>query len=457
MTSNVESLRAQLPGIVHGPGDETYLTATDPDNSSFPQTPAAVVRPRSAGDVSRAVAAAVRLDLRIAVQATGHGAGAPVGDGDVVVDTSALTTVTVDSAARTATVGTGATWPAVQAAAEPLGLLGLAGTSPTVGVAGYTFSGGVGWLVRQHGLSSAALRSVEFVDGTGAVRTAADDAAEPLDREALWAFRGGGPVGVATSLEIDVVPVPEPWTGYLLWPADALPAIAAAWGRVTATLDRSVTSTLALLRLPPDGPFPDELLGTTVVHLSYAAIGGNVHLQPLHDAVRDAAAPRVDTTGPGDAASLARIHLDPPAAVPARGAGRWLGPTATDVVVDAFAAARVGEPGGLNMIELRHTEARAAAVDGGLVTPPAPFLVHAVGLGADDAARFRTDEILRMVEHACRTADVGRSAPAFREGQPDAAAALPAGRLDRLRAVRQALDPGGVFTFQRHPVPGPHM
>lgn len=447
----VAALLEELPGITYAPGDDAYTAATTPDNSSFPQCPVAVVQAHSADDVARAVAVASRSGRRVVVQATGHGAAAPISAEAVLLDTSALNTVDVDASARTAEVGAGAMWPAVQTAAAPHGLLGLSGTSPTVGVGGYTFSGGVGWFVRKYGLASAALRSVEYVDGAGRIRRAAEDAAESLDREALWAFRGGAPVGIATSIEIDLVEVPELWTGYLLWPADAMPAVAAAWATATATASRSVTSSLSLLHLPPEGPFPDELLGTTVVHLSYASPDGGAHLEPMRAAVCAAAAPVVDTTAAGDVVSLAQIHLDPPAAVPARGTGRWLGRTAADLSATMFGAARIGQQGGLNMIELRHTDSQSVGPAGAMTTVPGPFLLHAVGIGADDDARRQTDEVLRAVEDASRAADIGRSAPSFREGQPDTADVLPLVDLDRLRAIRDALDSDRVLGFGRHP------
>jgi FAD/FMN-containing dehydrogenase len=451
MTAIFDELRAELPGAVYGPDDEQYSTATTPDNSSYRQSPVAVVRPAHADDVARTVAITGRLRGRVLVQATGHGAGAPVGDDTVLLDTSALTDVIVDPAARTARVGAGVMWPAVQTAAIPHGLLGLAGTSPTVGVAGYTFSGGVGWLVRKHGLASAALRAVEYVDGGGRVRRASEDAPEHLDQEALWAFRGGAPVGFATSIDMALAPVADLWTGFLLWPADALSAVALAWSAATGAVSGSVTSSLALLHLPPEGPFPVELLGTTVVHLSYASPDGGAQLEPMRDAVRAAAAPVVDTTASGDIESLAQIHLDPPSAVPARGMGRWLSAATPDVMLAAFDAARVGQAGGLNMIEVRHTESHASAPAGAMTIVPAPFLVHAVGAATDDGARRDLDDVLEDVQRATGPADIGRSAPAFREGQPDAADAMQAHDIARLRAVRHELDPNGVLTFQRHP------
>jgi FAD/FMN-containing dehydrogenase len=334
------------------------------------------VRPRSTDDVAAAVTLARALGLRIGVQATGHGAGSPLAGGLGLVDTSALDAVSIDPKTRTARVGAGVTWSKVQEQAEIHRLLALSGTSPTVGVCGYTFSGGVGWLVRPFGLASSSLRAVEYVDGVGRVHRVSDESADEVEREALWAFRGGAPAGIATELEFDLFPVTELWAGYLLWPAEHLTSLATAWTAALAQAPDTLTSTLAVLRLPPGGPFPEALLNTTVVHLSYASTGGELGLAALRSAMRTVAEPAVDTTGPSDAAALSGIHLDPPAAVPARGIGRWLGPLPAGAVAGIFAAARIGQPDGLNMIELRHVDSAAPARDGALTRPPGPFLLR---------------------------------------------------------------------------------
>lgn len=442
MTNAVGSLRAELPDIVHEPGDVDYANATSPHNSSYAQRPFAVVRPRSAEQVAQTVKYASRHGITVAVQATGHGAGREIGGDELLLDTSALTGVTVDRLRASARVGAGERWPAVQEAAAPHGLLGLSGTSPTVGVAGYTFSGGVGWFVRKYGLSSAALRAVDYVDGAGHVRRATEEAKEQFDRAALWAFRGGAPVGVATSIEIDLFRVPELWTGYLLWPATALGAVVEAWASAIEAASPSLTSSLALRKLPPEG--------AAVVHLSYASTDGGAYLDAMRSAVRNAAEPVVDTTAPGDVQSLSAIHLDPPTAVSARGTGRWLADNAIDVVGAMFEAARIGEPGGLSMIELRHTDA-AAGPDGALASVLAPFLMHAVGEGDDDEVRSRTDTLLGQVESAAQEADIGCACAPFRDGQPDVADAWSAAERASLRNIRAALDPERVLAFQRHP------
>jgi hypothetical protein len=202
--------------------------------------------------------------------------------------------------------------------------------------------------------------------------------------------------------------------------------------------------------MPPDGPFPDELLGAPAVHLSYASPDGGMHLEVMRDAVRRAVEPLVDTTARGDLQSLSTIHLDPPAAVPARGTGRWLDDGATEAVGAMFEAARIGEPGGLSMVELRHTDTEPGP-DGALASVPAPFLLHAVGDGGSDDEQRRTDGLLGRVHAAGQGADIGRAVPSFRDGQPDVGDAWDAAELASLRNVRAALDPERVLAFQRHP------
>jgi FAD/FMN-containing dehydrogenase len=445
-------ITSSLPdGTAYQPGTEPYATATTPDNSSFAQHPVAVVRPRTAADVTAAVSLARELGLKVGVQATGHGSGAALGDGLLLIDTSSLDAVSVSPADRTVRAGAGVTWSAVQAQAEPHRLLALSGTSPTVGVSGYTFNGGVGWLVRPFGLASSSLRAVEYVDGAGHVHRASDDSTDAAEREALWAFRGGAPAGLATELEFDLFPVSELWAGYLLWPAAQLPALAAAWTGALAAAPDTLTSTLSLLHLPPGGPFPEALLNTTVVHLSYASAGGEQDLTAMRSAMRAVAEPVVDTTGPSDVATLSGIHLDPPSGVPARGTGRWLGPLTADAVTAIFGAARIGQPDGLNMIELRHVESAAPARDGALTRVPGPFLLHTVGAADSDQRRADVDTYLARVEDAARPADLCRAAPSFREGQPGPADAYTEPELRRLTAVAAQTDPDRVFAFQRVP------
>ena len=424
------------------PGSDDYAESTRPHNSSVVQRPLAVARPTSAKDVADVVRWASDQNLTVAVQASGHGAGAPIRPDQILVDTSGMTDTDIDPQARVARVGAGATWAHVNSEAQRHGLLGLAGSSPTVAVAGYTFFGGVGWLVRPHGMASSALLAVEYIDGEGRIRRAAPDATDPVDREALWAFRGGGGVGVATRLEFELVAPPAMWAGYQLWHIDALEPVVTAWSAAMDVVGDALTTSISVLHTPPgNGPFPPELRGVPIVHLAFASTAGEAAAAPLLDALRGAPRPVVDDGwAPADSARLSSIHLDPPQPLPALGIGRWLGPDTPTRALDMLVP--VASPdSALAMIELRNTANRAVSRDGALTAVPAPFLVHAVGLSTEPSVRQATEEGLSLVRATSSTVDVGRAATAFAEGRAGIEDGLPSTQLKRLAAVRAAIDP----------------
>jgi FAD/FMN-containing dehydrogenase len=161
-------------------------------------------------DVRRAVLAARARGLRVAVRATGHGTfGEPTPD-TLLIDTSQMRCVLVDPVRRTARVGPGATWGDVIEAAAPFGLAPVSGTNATVGVAGFTFGGGHGFLARKYGLAADNLLRADIVTADGEALTARADRRSGL----FWALRGaGGNFGVATSLEFRLHPVREVFGG----------------------------------------------------------------------------------------------------------------------------------------------------------------------------------------------------------------------------------------------------
>ena len=118
--------------LLSQPGSAPDQAATTPHNATVVQRPVMVAHPGRAEEVAQAVQWAAQRNLGVAVQASGHGAGAPIESDRVLVDTSGLNTVRIDAQARIAHVGAGATWSAVNAVAERHGLLGLAGSSPSV-------------------------------------------------------------------------------------------------------------------------------------------------------------------------------------------------------------------------------------------------------------------------------------------------------------------------------------
>jgi FAD/FMN-containing dehydrogenase len=130
----------------------TILTCADPGwdgarqarNLAVDHRPAALAVPGSAQDVAAAVRFARDRGLRVAAQGTGHNAG-PLGDlaDTVLIKTHAMRGLVLDPTARVARAEAGVIWQEVaDAAAEHR----LAGSSPDVGVVGYTLGGGLSWL-----------------------------------------------------------------------------------------------------------------------------------------------------------------------------------------------------------------------------------------------------------------------------------------------------------------------
>lgn len=424
------------------PGTPGYAAATAPHNATATQRPALVARPTSTAEVVEVVALAAARGLTILPQATGHGAGGEIGADVLLLDTSGLVELTIDPEARTASAGPGLTWGEINPQVERFGLLGLSGSSPSVAIGGYTFGGGFGWLTRPHGAASSALRSVEYVDGAGRIRLATDDAEDVLDRDAIWVFRGGGGVGIATRLEFDLSPVSELWAGYLLWPVADLAAVTRAWAEALPQVGEAVATSISVLHTPPAPPFPEDLRGVAVVHLAVASSRGEDQARPLLDAVRRAAAPAVDTWGPADAATLATIHLDPPTAVPALGDARWLSADAPDRAAEILGVADAAQSP-LALVEIRSFANDALTRAGAQTATPGPYALHAVGALVDPARRPALEAAFAELRATAEPVDLGQSLGTWVEGATSVPDALAPGVRDRVREIADAVDPDG--------------
>src|SRR3954468_6625706 len=220
-------LRDLCGGAVALPGDDGYDAARQAFNLAIDQRPAAVAFPGDASEVADVLRQARAAGLRVAAQTTGHNAG-PLGslERTILVRTSSLGGVEIDPVRRIARVGAGVMWEEVVDAAAPHGLIALHGSSPNVGVAGYSLGGGMGWLARSHGLQCNSVTAIELVTVEGElIRTDADN-----DPELFWALRGGGGnFGVVTALEFRLYPLREIYAGFMLWDWSESARVLAAW------------------------------------------------------------------------------------------------------------------------------------------------------------------------------------------------------------------------------------
>ncbi len=231
---HLRGLRDRVAGRIVSKGDRGWDRARVAWNLAIDQRPQLVAYPETTNDVIEVVAFARERGLRIAPQGTGHGA-APRGaiEDAVLVNMSRLRELAIDPAQNRARVGAGLTWRQVQSAAAVHGLAGLAGSSPDVGVVGYTVGGGLGWMARRYGLACNSVRALDIVTTEGR-HLRVDPEQEP---DLFWALRGGGgSFGVITALEIALYPVQELYAGALFWPQERAAEILPAWRTWAATV-----------------------------------------------------------------------------------------------------------------------------------------------------------------------------------------------------------------------------
>src|SRR4051812_27592147 len=196
--------------------DPAYDDVRHAWNLAVDQRPAAVALPSTAAEVVAAVEYAASRGLRTAPQATGHNALRASLEDTVLVKTERMTAVDVDPERRIARVEAGALWQDVTLAAAEHGLIGLAGSSPDVGVAGYALGGGLSWLARSKGLATNHVVAIEAVLADGP-QVRADRDNEP---DLFWAMRGGGgSFAVATAFEIELFPITEIYGGMFAYPS----------------------------------------------------------------------------------------------------------------------------------------------------------------------------------------------------------------------------------------------
>ena len=233
------------------PEDEGWDEARRAWNLAADQHPSAVAFVESAADVAAVLRHASERGLKVAAQGTGHGAAPlPPLDETILIKTERMRGIEVDAAGRTARVEAGVLAMELGAAAQQHGLSFLPGSSPDVGVIGYTLGGGLGWLGRRYGFACNRVSAIELVSADGEARRV--DAGN--DADLFWALRGGGGAyAVVTALQVDLVPVSEAFGGAIVLPAEAGAGAIRAYRDWAAAAPEEVTSSVRFLR-PPTCP-----------------------------------------------------------------------------------------------------------------------------------------------------------------------------------------------------------
>jgi FAD/FMN-containing dehydrogenase len=446
---DTSAVRDAIGGRVYVPGEGGYEAARLPWQRRLDPRPALIIEAADASDVRTALRFAREHDLPIAVQSTGHGV-VNVPDGGLLLKTNSMSSVAVDAGRRVARVGGGALWSDVIAAAAPHGLAPLSGTSPTVGITGYTLGGGTGWLSRLYGYAADNVVRAELVTADGELVTAS--AAENPDL--FWALRGGsGNFGVVTELEFRLFPVPSVYAGMAMFdPARAAEAFSVYREWALDEPDQSSTA-LVLVQMPPAPQFPEAVRGKRVLMLRtfYAGTADEAErlLAPLREAAGAPLLNGMRETSFADAAAMlpppppmiSEMHIELLREIP-------------DEVIDTAVEGQEA----VTAVELRHwggEPARPGEDAGPIGHRHIPFSVVFGGQAEtpDDAERMFSG--IRAVAAKLRPHATGGSFLNFLGDPARTADAYTEGDYRRLREIKAAYDPDNVFAAN-HNIPPAH-
>ena len=441
------SLSHRISGRVVTAGDDAWDAARHGFNLAIDQHPAAVVFPANVPDVVAIVDYANEHDLRIAPQATGHNPG-PLGDldGMLLVNVEDLDEIEIDPEARRVRVGGGVRWRDVTPLLAEHGLAALHGSSPDVGIAGYSLGGGMGWLARKHGMQTNSVTALELVTADGRfIRTDAEHRPE-----LFWALRGGnGNFGVVTAIEFTVYPVAEVYAGQMFFGFERSAEVLHAWARLLPTLPEEMMTWAAILHIPDMPEMPDELRGQSFTVVFATHLGDEPEGRALLRSIRELG-PDIDTFAMVPPLELGDLAMDPRDPLPAASGHRMLDRLPAEAV-DALLA--VAGPGGsdaggqLGMVQLRHMGgalSRVAPGAGARATLPGEVVLFTLGLAPDPVTTAAVEASIERLVGAVEPY-AGSEYPNFVEVPADASRFFDADTWRRLREVKAAYDPAERF------------
>ncbi|MGZ0151160.1 FAD-binding oxidoreductase [Kribbella sp. WER1] len=398
-------------------------------NLSVDQHPAAVVDAAGPDDVEEIVKYAAAHGLQVSARAGGHGA-TPALDGTLVVRTDALDELSVDVTARTARVGAGVRWGALQGALDGTDLTGLPGSSANVSVVGYCLNGGFSWFSRPYGSGAGSLRAVELVDAVGERRWI-DDAVDP---DLMWALRGGGGnFGVVTAVELDLHPAPAITGGRLTFPIEQAGAVLAAYGQATQEAPESVTLWAYLAQYPTPACMVDVITPDASA----------AELEQALALVRAAGTPLSEVIGPLQPSEVADLNSVP---TPPQALSLITSPF-QEVTPELISTLQSYAKPPLFQVVIRHLRSGQGSRYPGVAAgdPLAPYLVLAVSIAATPDLVDAGQSALRDLQEALSPWRVGQKTPTGLSSWGTLDECYSQDDLARLRDIKRRVDPGGRF------------
>jgi hypothetical protein len=435
-----------IAGRIATPSDADWDEARGAWNLAADQRPSAVAFVESADDVAKVVRFAANHGLRLAGQGTGHGAVAlsPLDD-TILIKTERMRGIAVDPDAQTARVEAGVLVLELSEAAQKHGLSSMPGSSPDVGVTGYTLGGGLSWLGRRHGFACNRVRAIELVSADGEPRTV--DAEN--DADLFWALRGGGGgYAIVTALQLDLVPISEIYAGALVFPAELGEDAVLAYRDWAAGISDDVTTVVRFITPPPFPDVPEPIRGRPLLTIDGACIGSQEEGEATIAPLRELGETIMDTFGQIPAEGLCRIHMDPENPVPGLGHHKVLRELPDEAIAEFTRVAGPDSGSPLLLTEIRHLGGALGRPDpngGALTHLNAEFALFGIGMVMSLEMGQAIQSHLDVVTEAMQPWAAEGGYFNFAERPCDADAILPAEVCARLIEVKRQWDPDGMI------------
>jgi FAD/FMN-containing dehydrogenase len=439
----VQALAAAVWGEVIVPDHPDYDQARRIWNACIDKRPGLILRCANAGDVVAAVRFARAQRIQVAVRGGGHNvAGRALCDDGLVIDLSGMKKVLVDPERRTARVEGGATLGDLDEATHAFGLAVPVGVVSRTGVAGLTLGGGVGWLVRKHGLACDNLLACEVVTASGEVVTASAESHPDL----FWALRGGGGnFGVVTDFLFRAHPVATVLGGLIVHPRERAAEVLRHYRDFMTTAPEDLTAYAAVITTP-DGVPACAVIPCWIGELAE----GERVLGPL----RAFGPPMMDTVQPMPFPTMQRMLDD---AFPDGTRNYWkstfvreLSDRAIDVVVEH--ANRMGSPLSAVVVEYYAGAAgRVGQADTAFAARAAEYDIGFMAQWTDPAEDDRHVGWARAMADALAPFSSGRYLLNFlSEDEPDTVRAVFGPNYARLAEIKRRYDPSNFFSVNQN-------
>lgn len=435
-----------IQGRVAVPSEDDWDASRLTWNLVADAQPEAVAFVDGADDIAAVLRFAAANDLKVIGQGTGHGAPA-VGDfaGTIVIKTERLRGVSVDADAGTARVEAGALSAELAEQTHAAGMCSLPGSSPDVGVIGYTLGGGCGWLGRRYGFACNRVLAIELVTAAGEQRRVDAD----NDPDLFWALRGGGgSFAIVTAIEVELVPHSEVFGGTVIYPAELGLEALRAYRDWAAAAPDEVSSIIRFLKPPPLPDVPEPLRNRPLLTFGAVAVGdldaGEAAIAPM----RALGEPIMDGFARMPTNTISRIHMDPEQPVPGVGHSKLIGET-PDAALEAFFAQTGPQAGSpllmAELVQLGGSMARPADGAGALSHLDAEYLMLGIGIAMTPEMGQAANDALTRLEQAMEPWTAEGAYLNFSDRPADLESIFDEETAARLAAVKREWDPDGLI------------